>query len=229
MIEEFVNLKFFIEIFLAFFWVIISWIFTKKYWKQEIEIKSDYLKVPINNSLIVLGLIIPILVALVSYLYIKNPEGTYSSLLATIILYFFVLLIAIWQTFSIISVASKDDTIKIEIPKDRKIITSMAWMYGLLILGLLYFAIFFLFEIEFLPKKVEIEEQISDFILLEKPQIKINQSKDQIIEIWGEPISYLDIEQKRLKYKSKDSVIYLDFDNKEILYKILKIKKGNRR
>lgn len=124
MIGEFINIKFTIEMFIALVWAFILWVLTRTYWKKDTEIQSDYLKVPTNNALIVLGLVIPILVALASYLYTKNPEGAYSSLLATIVLYFLVLLLAIWQTFSIISVASKQDTVKIKIPDDRKIITS---------------------------------------------------------------------------------------------------------
>jgi hypothetical protein len=226
MIEKFAHLSFLLEIGIAFIWAVALYFLVQYYWKSDIEIKSDYLKVPTNNTLLVLGLIVPTLIALVSYLYTKNPEGTYSSLLATIVLFFLVLVIAIWETFAILSIASKEDTVKIEVTKDLKIITGMAWMYGFLVLGLVYFAIFFLFEIESPSKKARIEKQISDFVLLEKPHLKINQCKDQIIKIWGEPVNCLDIDKRKLKYKSKDSVIYLDFDENGKLWRIRRLKQG---
>jgi len=226
MIGEFINIKFAVEMFFALLVATILWVVMRLSWKKSVEIKSDYLKTPTNNVLIVLGLVIPILVALASYLYTKNPEGVYSFLLATIVLYFFVLLLAIWQTFSIISVASIGDTIKIKIPEDRKIIISMSWMYGFLVLGLIYFAIFFLCELESPSKTVKTGRKFTDFILLEKPEIEINQNKDQIIKAWGEPINYLDEEKNKLKYQSDNSIIFLDFDKNGILYKILKIRKG---
>lgn len=225
MIEKFLELRFFIEFGVALIWAIILYLLTLKYWTQNIELKSDYLKVPTNNTLIVLGLIVPILIALVSYLYTKNPEGTYSSLLATIILFFIVLIIAIWETFAILNIATKEDIVKINIPKNRQIISGMSFMYGFLILGLIYFAIFFLFEIESPPENTKSNNQISDFILLEKPHMEINQSREQIIKIWGEPLDYLDINKKKLKYKSKVSFVYLNLDENDKLCKILYLKK----
>lgn len=147
MIDKFKELCFFIEIGVAVVWAIALWQLVRHYWKEDVEFKSDYLRVPINNTLVILGLIVPVLVALASYLYINNPKGSYSFLLAAIVLFFSVLIVAIWETFALLSIASKEEIVKIR-KKNLNIIIGMSWMYGVLILGLRYFAIFFLIELK---------------------------------------------------------------------------------
>jgi hypothetical protein len=94
------------------------------------KLKSDYLKTPTSTALTVLGLLLPILVALTSYLYTARPDMSYGSLLATIILYFAVLLVAIWETFAILKKATDQDIIELQYPNDRRYITGLGLMYG---------------------------------------------------------------------------------------------------
>jgi hypothetical protein len=51
---------------------------------KEKTIKVDYFRIPTNNALVVLGLLVPILTALAAYLYTSDPSGQYSFLLASI-------------------------------------------------------------------------------------------------------------------------------------------------
>src|SRR5438552_592651 len=107
MLRKFNTLAFWIELGIAVVVWLLAFLAVKLYWKkQEYQMKSDYLRVPTNNAMVVLGLLIPILVALASYFYTKAPEASYSSLLSAIVIFFVVLLIAIWETHAILEVAS---------------------------------------------------------------------------------------------------------------------------
>src|SRR5437773_7489832 len=99
MLRKFNTLTFWIELGIALVVWLLAFLAVKRYWKKQTYVmKSDYLRVPTNNAMVVLGLIIPILVALAAYFYAKAPEASYSSLLSAIVVLFIVLLIAIWET-----------------------------------------------------------------------------------------------------------------------------------
>lgn len=224
MIAKLNNITFYVEMLIAAAWFTFLYVCVRQYWTNTREIKEDHLKIPTNNSLIVLGLLIPILVALVSYLYTKNPDGNYSSLLSTIILLFIVLVVAVWETFAIMGLSSTNDKITLTMSKDRKVITGLAMMYGFLILGLVYFSIFFLFEIEAAGEQV-VEVQKKEYILLKKTTPRINQTKNELLKSWGSPSAYRDKNREVLEYKARDSIIHLYFDKEGRLSKIFEFRR----
>lgn len=220
--EQFISLRFWIEIAISVLVAVAIYIATRYYNRSSAEkdIKVDYFRVPTNNVLIVLGLLVPSLVTLASYLYVKDPRGNYASLLATIVLMFFVLIVAIWETFALLKKAQNGDVIKVKMPDDRKYIIGMGWMYASLLIGLIYFSIFFLFEL--VPvnnqKNEEVLSKVNAYYLL-KPKIRINQPKEEVIKLWGQPISE-DATNRKLQYESENSILQLSFDEQQKLVEI---------
>ncbi len=218
--EQFMTQRFWIEIGIAGGVCLIVWIASKSYnTAAEKDIKVDYFRIPTSNALVVLGLLVPIMVGLASYLYVNNPEGKYASLLATIVVMFIVLVVAIWETFALLKKGDTADTIKIQLPADRRYITAMGLMYALLLLGLFYFAMFFLFELP--PKAVVNKPQAfgqAGYSLL-KPNPRIDQTKDEILKAWGQPTGE-DLSKRTLLYEANHSVIQLTFDENQKLVEI---------
>lgn len=153
-----------------------------------------------------------------SYLYVNNPEAKFSSLLATIVVMFLVLVVSIWESFAFLQKGQTGDTVRIELPHDRRYITGMGLMYGLLLLGLFYFAMFFLFELP--AKSVSNAQQSAPAThTLPKPNPKIDQTKDEVLKVWGQPLSE-DVANRTLLYGFDDSVMRLTFDETQKLVEI---------
>jgi len=191
--------------------------------KQQYEVKSDYLRVPTNNAMVVLGLLIPILVALASYFYVKEPEATYSSLLAAIVVFFIVLIVAIWETHSILQAATNTDSVTIKIPADRSLLVGLAVIYSYLVLGLLYFSVFFLFELSPVKATNRNSELPQASFKLVKRRPYINQSRDEILQSWGAPTN-ADPDKKKLDYQSDQSSLRLVFDDEGKLQEIIEMR-----
>ena len=221
MLHKFNTPTFWIEIVCAIVVWILAFVAIKRYWKEEeFKIKSDYLRVPTNNAMVVLGLLIPILVALASYFYTKEPEATYSSLLAAIVVLFIVLIVAIWETHSILQVATNTDTVTIRIPGDRSLIVGLAVIYSFLVLGLVYFSIFFLFELSPLKSPKPATNVSGPSFNLVKPRVHINESRDEILQSWGAPTNS-DAGKTQLDYRSDQSTVRLLFDEQGKLKEII--------
>jgi hypothetical protein len=215
MVRQFFSLTVAVELIIAAVWALTLWLMARYYAKpldgKSIKLKSDYLKTPTSNALTVLGLVVPILVALTSYLYASRPDANYGSLLTTIILYFGVLVLAIWETFAIIKRAKDDDSLLLSYPDDRRFITGLGLMYGMLILGLCYFAFFFLFEIRpqtTKPITSEAKPSAATY-LVARPPISLDTTRDQLLQSWGSPHASTD---NTCEYALNNGVMRVSFD-----------------
>jgi len=224
MLRQFLTLKVALELLGAAMWGLFIWRASVALNKNETKrtLKADYLKTPTGNALTVLGLTVPILVALISYLYTNDPVADYGSLLSTTTLYFFVLLVAIWQTFAIMKKAKESDTIELDYPADRRFITGLGLMYGMLILGLFYFASFFLFEVA-TPKPreaVSLPSMAAQPIL--RAPLHVNISRDDVIRAWGLPARSA---ANNVEYDTPTAVVKMTFDKTGILQTITETKR----
>ncbi len=217
MISFFITLEFLVELIIIIVWGIIIYLGVRYYNsdKKTKDIRADFIRVPTNNTLVVIGILVPIFVALAAYLYTKNPQGSYASLLASITLMFFILILAIWQTYAILKKATTQDYIQLEMPEDRRYITCMGLMYGYLILGLIYFAYFFLVELT-PPPSTTLSTSVaiqSNVFYIGKPRINLDQSRDELIKSWGTPKTQ-NSQNTELTYESSKSKIRFVIDNK---------------
>ena len=184
--DQFMTLRFGVEIGLAALLCLIIYVAARVYNKSgEREVKVDYSRTPTSNALVVIGLLVPLMVGVASYLYVSNPERKYSSLLATIVVMFVVLVVAIWETFALLQKGGNSDSIKIKLPQDRRYIIGLGWMYALLLLSLVYFGMFFLFELPATGAAGKPEPAGPAVYVLLKPQLKIDQTKDETLRAWG--------------------------------------------
>jgi hypothetical protein len=189
MLTQFLSPTVAFEMIIAVVWFFVL-CFASKYYSKALNgttrsLKADYLKTPTATALTVLGLLLPILVALTSYLYATRPSVDYGSLLTTIVLYFIVLIIAIWETFAILKKAGENDVIAIIYPRDRRFITGLGLMYGGLLLGLFYFAYFFLFEIR--SASAPSPQPPTANQLVRRPALLLEMSRDEVRRAWGTP------------------------------------------
>ena len=220
--NQFLTMRFLGEMLIAIAVAIILFVATRLYNPEvkEKDIKIDYFRIPTNNALVVIGLLVPILTGLAAYLYTNDPSAKYSLLLASIAVLFVVLIVAVWETFSLLGKAQTADIIRIKLPDDRKYITGMGLMYAFLILGLLYFALFFLFELSPAKRETTATTNSASAASLLKPRARIAQSKDELVKSWGAPTAQ-DSTGKTLTYESDQSEIRLVFDNEGKLMEIV--------
>jgi hypothetical protein len=215
MLRQFFSLTVAVELLIAAVWATTLWLASRYYSKplkgKTVKLKSDYLKTPTSNALTVLGLVVPLLVALTSYLYASRPDADYGSLLSTIILYFGVLILAIWETFALLKKATPDDTIELLYPDDRRFVTGLGLMYGMLVLGLGYFAFFFLFEIRpTVQNPPTTPQQVQAFpYLVSRPALRVDSARDDVFHAWGAPARVIG---SAVEYDLDHAVLRVSFD-----------------
>lgn len=219
MIAKSLTLKFGILLIITLVvWAIISFA-ARAYWKDvpEKSLKSDYLKVPINNTLSVMGIVCPLLIAVAAYLYVNLPTSDFSYILASIADFTAALIIAIWETFSLLGKATTDDNIKLSWANDSAIIRCMGILYSSLILGVVYLVLFFLLDLSILPP-AQPQSSATNGIALTKPLPRIGQSKSDIVSALGAPTKT--ISPDTLVYEGSGVDLQLQFDNTGALQKI---------
>ena len=103
MTEQFGRLGFLVSIGVAVALGLLFVLATRWYNKPATtrKLSVDYFRTATSTSLTIVGLLAPILVAVLSYLYLQKPSGNYSVLLATVVLLYVVLVLAVWATFAI--------------------------------------------------------------------------------------------------------------------------------
>jgi hypothetical protein len=211
MVQQFFTWKVGFQLGFAAVWAATIWrvsIYVNKGVESR-KLNADYLKTPTSNVLTVLGLTVPILVALISYLYTSQPKSDYGSLLSTTTLYFVVLLIAIWETFAILKKAGDDDKLTLTYPADRRFVTGLGLMYGMLILGLIYFASFFLFEVSAPVRTPDTAVAVSANQTLLRRELYVNTTRDEMVRAWGAPAR---ASAGVVEYDSPTSIIKIVFD-----------------
>jgi hypothetical protein len=218
MVRQFFSYTVAVELLIATAWGITLLVVSRHYARpfdgKTLKLKSDYLKTPTSNALTVLGLVVPILVALTSYLYASRPDANYGSLLSTIIVYFCVLIIAIWETFAILKKATEDDTITLTYPDDLRFITGLGLMYGMLILGLCYFGYFFLFEISpASPKAADTSPSVSRIAatyFVARPSLPVDGTREDALRSWGTPAR---VTASSMEYELDNATMQIKFDS----------------
>lgn len=213
MISQFGNALFWVLIAIVLVWAVVMSLVTRYLWRNvpTRPMKADYLRVPTNSALTILGLLTPVLVALAAYLYTNFPQGTYTFLLATITVFFMVLFVAIWETFSILRKATITDTIELTMPEDLRFIVGMGWIYSFLLIALIYFSLFFLFELAPPPSVPPQGVGKGDSYYLAKPKAHIDQLKADVVKQWGEPTS-ANQAGNQIDYDTEQSTVHLQFD-----------------
>jgi hypothetical protein len=109
-------------------------------------------------------------------------------------------------------VAGTDDNIVINIPEDRSLGVGLAVIFALFLLGLLYFAIFLLYELTPLPgpaPKPGDDGRTAYFLSVRKAYL--DQTREQVIQSWGKP-NRTNADNTEFEYFFDGSTIHLRFD-----------------
>ena len=213
--------KLLVEIGIAVAFSIIAYIGIKSQWKNQIQMKADYLRVPTSNTFTVLGLLAPIVIAFASYVFLSKPVLSLPSLLSALILILFSFIIAFWNSFSILEKATKDDVLTLLMPKDIKFIFSLSLIYIYILLSLVYLAIALFSEWE--PVKLdEVKSSGDNPYFIARPKMEIGFSKNNIVAFWGKPDS---VTNNTFKYQSNKAEIVFQFDSLGLLDQIIERKK----
>jgi hypothetical protein len=185
--------------------------------------KSEFLRVPANNTFTVIGLLLPILAALSAYLYTTKPAGDYTRLVTVIAVLLAALMIAIWETFALLKKATTGDEITLEIPGDLRFITGLGILYAYLLMALILLVWFFLFD---LPGSSVPTRNLAGTAqyYIGKPGLRIGDSAGQIEKVWGAPVERRPA-QRLLRYDAPESIIELTFDGQGTLERIVQTRR----
>src|SRR5262245_25817924 len=82
---------------------------------------ADAIRWPVNNTFTFLGILLPLVFALLGFLYSKYPTQTYTCVVASLILLMAVVAIAVFLTFSLFGRVQDDNTVRIRWPRDSHI------------------------------------------------------------------------------------------------------------
>jgi hypothetical protein len=214
---------FWIEVLVAVVLAVAVILLTNEYYRGKANrtLDVEFLRTPTTNILAVLGLLLPLLIALAAYFYKEAPDLKYPSLLASIVLMFLVIVAAVWHSYALLSADSTDSKVTITIPKDLQFISTIGVMYIWLILSLTYIGIFFVRELP-VPTSHSLRRTQGSEYFIGKPYVSINERKDAILRTWGVPTTD---SAGVLYYISPISTIRMSFDSSGTLLSITEARK----
>jgi hypothetical protein len=219
MIAKFLTAKFGVLLAVIFVVWVVTYLAIRYYWKGagEKTLRSDYLKVPINNTLSVMGIVCPLLIALASYLYVNIPSSDYSFVLASICVFVLTLIVAIWETFCLLNKATNTDDIKLLWSRDSAILTGMGILYSSLILGVVYLVLFFLLDLSIAPA-MQAQAHSPAGIALTKAIPQIGETRLDVLSALGAPTR--SVSADTIEYQGTGLDLEIQFDTKDTVQKI---------
>ena len=189
---------------------------------DERKMKSEFLRLPVSNTLTVVGLLLPTLAALSGFLYTKHPNGDYSTIVTVIAVLLIVLVIAIWETFALLKKATTSEDITLKLPDDRRFITGLGIIYVYLIGSLALLVFFFLFDLPMPATKAKTSPATQYYI--GKPVLQIGSLESVVEQTWGAPIKR-EPARRLMRYETRDSKIDLIFDTQGKLEQVVQTRR----
>lgn len=183
---------------IAISFAIIFSILTGKAWKirtnqGDVNLNSEALRNPINTGITVAGFLLPIIVGLISYLFLQDNVRIvkeyflYSSVLLIMISIFF----GLWNNYSLATLTKANGEFPITKTENTTFPAFFLFQLTLLFFGILYLGLFSINNISSTKQKSEISitQIYSEYNLVPiyKPHIKINTNKDSLLVYWGKP------------------------------------------
>lgn len=167
-----------------------SWIKSTK--NKEFSLSAEALRNPINTGITVSGFIIPIIVGLISYLYLNREYKMNSGhyLYSSMILIIVSTLIGLWNNYALATLTKDNGIFPITNKENTTFPAFFVFQLSLLFLGILYLSLFGIKNINPTnhPKQENVITQNNkQQIFVEKQQILINTSKDSLLLWWGIP------------------------------------------
>jgi hypothetical protein len=220
MIEKFHTIKFGILAILTLVTWLSTYFLMRSFWRKAgaKTIQADFIKVPVTNSLTVIGIVCPLLIGLVSYLYVNFPASNYSFILGSITVFAAALILAIWETFCLLNEATKESTITLDWATDSSIVAGIGLLYSTLILGVVYLVLFFLFDLPISPS-AQSPPHASGGIALTKQLPRIGQSRTDVLSALGAPTKSVSTDE--IVYEGSTVDLELHFDSAGLLQKLI--------
>lgn len=173
---------------------------------DELKYKTESFRNPINLSVTIAGLLIPLVSALIAFLltnFTRQQIESLSSIFAALCVLILSMCWGVWLSYSLATVSPDDDSIIITKTKNWKLPAHFAAQLSLLLTGTLLILIFLLFRFE-LPTKPEIRETSNRFNLWDtvwmrgtpereivyemlRPGVYVGVPERVILEKWGQP------------------------------------------
>lgn len=168
-----------------------SWI--KKTKNDTVNLNAEALRNPINTGITVAGFLLPIIVGLMSYLFLENDIRIskeyylYSSVILIITSIFF----GLWNNYALATLTKADGSFPITKCENTSFPSFFVFQLTLLFFGILFLGIFSFKNINTVKQeknstKVNDNTQVTLLPIL-KPLIPINTHKDLLLRIWGSP------------------------------------------
>jgi hypothetical protein len=167
-------------------------------------ISATYFFALLNNTFLVLTLLLPTLIAITAALYTSNPRGRYSTLFACITCLMGVLVVAMWFNFALPTYSAGGD----KIAPDKQSMSAIGLIYILTIASIMLGMIFFLFEYS---PVVEPRSQAPSEILIYRSRISLDLTREQVEKLWGPPMT-TPKEPNRFRYFTPRSLILIEFN-----------------
>lgn len=191
--------------------------------KKERTVAADVFRIPISNVLSVLGLIFPILLGLLAYLFSQDSRQPFNYLISAIGTLLLTLLVAIYQTFAVANKASKNGEVSLSATQSVWHMAGLGAMYSFLLTGIVYTVLFVTVEMK--GKGPENNSVDRGPFIAHRP-IHVGQAVADVRSSWGEPELSTN-GGKTLRFSTPSSKIQVDFDDALTVRQIIEVAKGN--
>ena len=174
---------------------------------------------PIGYLMSAIGVLVPLIVGGIAYLYARDASAAYTMLLSAAAVLFVAFIVASWLTFSLVSRSTEDDKITLHFPKDWPYRAAAGVVYAGLVTGVLYVAWFFL--VDFTPGAAPPPPGAA--LLIERAAPRVGQTREQVQSALGAPLS---CRQRAAPwcYRTDRSTLAIEFDAQGTVQRITETK-----
>lgn len=171
-------------------------------------VPTDAFRAPVSHLLSSLGILVPIVIGTLGFLFERDPEATFGFLLAAAAVWLVGFLVLTWLTFAIISRSNANNAVVLNFPDDWHYLAAPGIGYASLLLGITFFCLFFL--VEFRPTSAPKTVAAGKF-LVERPAPRVGETADTVSASLGQPIAR-SADDRQWTYRTDRSTLTVTFD-----------------
>lgn len=204
--------RFYIYLFVPIVLALLGALATGILWKRGIKerklpINSENFRNPINATLTLIGILIPLLSTCVAYLRatLGADVGVFAPLVASLLVLILALLLSFWNLYSLATVSDAQQIITIDKENNLYFPAQFVLQLFLLLAALIGMSFFLLFHFRLPSASTKATNTTALYLVVRSP-LRVGMAEADVLNFWGKP----EIERpvtggKEMVYRSLDS------------------------
>lgn len=182
----------------------------------ELKVAAASFREPIGHMMSALGVLVPLLIGAIAYLFDKGAVASVGLLLSAACLLFIAFGVASWLIFALPSRSAHDDSVTLTYPQDWPYKAASGLVYIGLLTGFIYVAIYFLVFFRAPERSAPVN---SAPVLVQRAAPRVGQTRSEVRSQLGEAEQITD-GGSTWHYRTDRSRLVITFDARDLVMRI---------